>query len=67
MREAEKQMMTCQRQEDDDVTRRQVKNEFPFYGEEQPTGVRQLLDTLLPLPLQPVPSPGPESGPGSIK
>ncbi|KAL1204995.1 Agamous-like MADS-box protein AGL63 [Cardamine amara subsp. amara] len=69
MRQAERQMMTCQRQEDyDDVTRRQVK-EFPFYGEEQPTGVLQLLHTLLPSPSEPASSPGPKLSlsPGSIK
>ncbi|XP_010499665.1 PREDICTED: uncharacterized protein LOC104777152 isoform X2 [Camelina sativa] len=46
----------CQRQEDDDIMHRQVKKEFPSYGEE-PTGVRHL--PQLPQPSQPAPRLGP--------
>lgn len=53
--ETQMKMMTSQRQEDDDVMCRQVKEEFPFYGDEQPTGVLQLLRTLPPSPSQPGP------------
>ncbi|CAA7061294.1 unnamed protein product [Microthlaspi erraticum] len=51
--ETQMKMMTSHRQEDDDVMCRQVKDEFPFYGEEQPTRVLQLLRTLPPSPSQP--------------
>lgn len=52
--------LVCQSQEDDDIMHRQVKKEFPSYGEE-PTGVLNLFQ--LPQPSQPTPRLGPNPVP----
>lgn len=55
MWQAERQMMTRLGEEEDDVMRRQVKEGFPFNGDEQPTGLLQLLRTPPPSPSNPHP------------
>ncbi|XP_013639516.1 PREDICTED: MADS-box protein defh21 [Brassica oleracea var. oleracea] len=45
MWQAERQMMTCQREVEDDFMRRHMKEQFPFNVDEQPTGLLQLLRT----------------------
>ncbi|CAN6882294.1 unnamed protein product [Brassica oleracea var. botrytis] len=52
MWQAERQMMTCQREVEDDFMRRHMKEQFPFNVDEQPTGLLQLLRTP-PSPLKP--------------
>nr|APB93361.1 MADS-box transcription factor AGL63 [Lepidium campestre] len=60
MWEAERQMMKCQKEEDDDVTHRQMNKDFSFYDEDdQPTGVLQLLQLPQPSKLASDPKSGP--------